>query len=95
MDVAPAVEVAAALGKSGWDGLPARYKMVVASSVAFMVCNMVRNAVCQPMSYHKIRHMLNSSSTPIDALPAAWLDIGLRKAQTSLVALAWGFVKLL
>ena len=45
VDVGEAVDVAAALGKSGWDGLPARYKMVVASSVAFMVCNMVR-AIC-------------------------------------------------
>ena len=43
VEVGAAVEVAAALGKSGWDGLPARYKMVVASSVAFMVCNMVRH----------------------------------------------------
>ena len=44
-DTGEAVDVAAALGKSGWGGLPARYKMVVASSVAFMVCNMVRSMV--------------------------------------------------
>ncbi len=44
-DTGEAVDVAAALGRSGWGGLPARYKMVVASSAAFMVCNMVR-ATC-------------------------------------------------
>ena len=44
VDAGAAVDVAAQLlGKSGWDGLPARYKMVVANSVAFMICNMVRS----------------------------------------------------
>jgi hypothetical protein len=41
VDAGAAADVAAQLGKAGWDGLPARYKMVVANSVAFMVCNMV------------------------------------------------------
>lgn len=37
-----AVVGAAELNLWGWDALPGRYKMVVASSAAFMICNMVR-----------------------------------------------------
>ena len=43
VDAGAAGDMAVQLGKSGWDGLPARYKMVVANSVAFMICNMVRS----------------------------------------------------
>ena len=74
VDVGEAVDVAAALGKSGWDGLPARYKMVVASSVAFMVCNMVRHMlthvrcrVCTHCGYKRGPRLWHAS--PLAAAP--------------------------
>jgi len=58
-DTGEAVDVAAALGRSGWGGLPARYKMVVASSVAFMVCNMVRSVVTATHVWQVVRTQRN------------------------------------